>query len=391
MTHIFKIIFVFLFILNFLYSNEIKIGMTADMTGSISYLGKNMKKGIEAYLNIHNKYYYKKNSKNKYKLIVYDDMYNPILASRYVKRLIHEDKVLAILGSVGTPTANVILPVIKKYKTPFVGAYSGGNILRNSKNDYVFNFRASYTQEAYVITKKLLLEGLKLKDIAVFTQNDTYGDSGYHGVLKAIMENNNLSILDIAHERYTKGTENIEIGLSKLLDYNRDFKAIIIVGVNKSTVKFIKYAKEDFKLAKFFLLSPIDSKVVVNELNSFKNDIYTSQVLPPLSDLKNKKLIDEFKSAYIKKFNTDDYNIISFEGYLVAKLFVNTLELQNNLNINKKEIYKALKNLRNMDIGLNFKSDFNNSESQYSNKVWLCKIDENNNLVSIPDTDIFRK
>lgn len=381
---ILKLMFLPLFFL-FCNATEIKVGMSADFTKSVSYIGENMKKGIETYFYKHNK-----NSKNQYKLISYDDNYNPILASKYTKRLIFDDKVNAILGSVGTPTANVVLPIIKENKIPFIGAYSGGNILRNKENKYVFNFRASYTQESYAITKKLLSLGLSVKDIAVFSQNDTYGDSGYFGVLKAILEEKNVSSSSLAHERYTKDTLNIELGLSKLLDWNNDFKAIIIVGVNKATAKFIEYAKEDFPNAKFFLLSPINVKQIVKELPSFKDDIYSTQILPALSNKNKLKLIDEFKVDYENKFGLKDYNLISFEGYLVAKLFILSIE-KDGIDISRDSIYKALSDLRDFDIGLGFKSDFNNMNSQYSNKVWISKVNDNFELVSISGDDIFRR
>lgn len=362
---------------SFSYATEIKIGMTADFSGSISYLGENMKKGIETYFHTHNK-----NSNDKYKLISYDDEYKPLLASKYVKRLIFKDKVHAILGSVGTPTANVVLPIIKENKIPFVASYSGGNILRNKNDKYIFNLRASYTQEAYFITKKLLDLGIKEDEIAVFSQNDTYGDSGYLGVLKAILDNGNFTASNIAHERYTKDTNNIELGLSKLLDWNKSFKAIIVVGVNKATIKFINYAKEDFPNAKFFLLSPVNIKEVVKQLPTYREDIYTTLVLPPLKNEGNLQVINEFKKAYELKYGRKDYNQISFEGYLAGKLLIKAIGKDTN-SLSKNSIYEALNNLHKFDLGFGFKSDFNNPNSQYSDRIWIGKINKNFELVLI--------
>lgn len=386
MFNLVKKILCFIFLFSFLTASEIKVGMTADFSSSISYLGKNMKKGIESYFHKYNK-----TSTNKYRLISYDDKYDPILASKYVKKLIFEDKVDAILGSVGTPTANVVLPLIKENKIPFIAPYSGGNILRNKDNKYIFNLRASYTQEAYFLTKKLLNLGLKEDEIAVFSQNDTYGDSGYLGVVKAILDNNQLTTSNFAHERYTKDTDNIEIGLSKLLDWNKSFKAIIVIGVNKATVKFIRNAKEDFPDAKFFVLSPVNIKEVLRQLPSYRDDIYTTLVLPPLQNKKNLQIINEFKNDFELKHGNKDYNLISFEGYLAAKLLIETIEKQSIYPINKASIYDSFKSIKNFDLGLGFNSDFNNKNSQYSNKVWLAKLNENSELILILDDDILER
>lgn len=371
--------FIFFLFFNFLFSSEIKVGMTADFSGSLSYLGKSMKKGIESYFNNYNK-----NSNNKYKLIVYNDMYDPLLTTKYVKKLIKEDDVSVILGSIGTPTANAILPIVKENKIPFVAPYSGGDVLRLRENEYVFNFRASYSQEAYSITKKLLSEGVNVNEIAVFSQNDTYGNSGYYGVRKAIMENKNLIISDLTHERYTSGTLNIELGLSKLLDLNNKYKAIIVVGSDEAIIKFIRYAKEDYRQVKFFLLSPTDNRKIARELFLFSEDIFITQVLPPFSSKDNIDIIKEFIKAYELTHNSKDYNITSFEGYLSAKLLVKAI--QENKIINKEKIYNSLKKLREIDIGLGFKSDFNNPKSQYSDEIWICQFNDSYELTTVKDS-----
>ncbi len=365
-----KLIFIYFISLLFfstLNAKEIKLGLSADLSGEISYIGINIKKGIESYFNKINK-----TSTTDYKLIAYDDKYNPIKAAKNVKKLIKKDNVLALIGNVGTPTANVVIPLLEKEKKILFGAYSGGEILRNKAlNKYVFNYRASYSQEAYSIMQKIYSLGIKPNEVAVFSQNDTYGDSGFKGVVKAYIEKG-YSIYEIPHERYSKGTLNIEGGLSKLLDWNRDFKAIVIVGVNEATEKFISYAKEDFPNAIFFVLSPVNLIDISKKLVKYKKDIYTTQVTPLLtSDL---KAVQEFKEEFKNSFPKSSANLISFEGYLIAKLFVKYLENEDLNSLNTNRLLEIFNTKDSVDIGLGFSSDFMNNQNQYSDKVWFSNV-----------------
>lgn len=361
-----SILLIFFITLN-LYSNELRIGMSGDFSGSISYLGNNMKMGIESYFNKINK-----SSSTQYKLISYDDKYNPVLASQNVKKLIHKDKVVTLLGNTGTPTATVTLPIINKNKIPLIGPYSGGKILRDPQtNTFSFNYRVGYYNEVSQIVSNLFNKGIKSDELAVFTQNDTYGDSGYLGVLEAF-RSRNISINNIIHERYTKGTENIEYGLSKLLDYNKNFKAFIVVGVNKATTKFIKYAKEDFPNAKFFLISAMNISTILNSLKEYEDDVYSTQVVPLLSE--KLPIVKEYKKDFKKLYPNEKTNLISFEGYIIAKLFHEVIKELKPEEINRKNIERQLLSVENIDIGLGFKSSFNNEKHQYSNRVWLTRV-----------------
>jgi ABC-type branched-subunit amino acid transport system substrate-binding protein len=357
--------------------------MSADFSGPIAYIGNNMKIGAETYLNKINK-----NSKHKFKLISYDDQYNPTIASSNVRKLIDEDNVVALLGNLGTPTANVVIPILNEKKIVLFGPYSGGNVLREKvNNDYVFNYRASYSQESYTITSNLFKLGVKPQEIAIFTQNDTYGDSGYSGVVKAFREYGYKDIKKIAHGRYTRGSLNIENALSKMLDFDVDFKAIIMVGVDAPSNKFIRYAKEDFPNVKFFSLSPtgIENLAKKNPLHS--KDIYVTQVVPILSS--TVEIVKEYKEDLKIQFPNMKANLVSLEGYIVAKLFVQSLRDLEKSKITKEKVLSEITKFPILDIGLGFKSSFDEFKHQYCNTIWLTTV-RNNKVIEVNWNEVFK-
>lgn len=364
-------------------AKDIKLGMSADFSGPIDYLGLKTKIGVQTYLNSINK-----ESEYKFNLISYDDKYDPIIASNNVRKLIDED-IVAFIGNVGTPTSNVTISIINENKIISFGAYTGGNVLRNPEtNEYVFNYRVSYSQEAYYLVSNLLLNGIKPEEIAFFSQNDTYGDSGYYGGMKALKDSGFKDINKIEHGRYTRGTINVEGALSKLLDSPYKIKAVIMVSVDAPTVKFIKYAKEDFPDLKFFLLSPINLEIIKKELKNFYADIFTTQVVPPFnSDL---PIIEEYKRNLKEFFPNEKLNLISLEGYISAKLFMEAIKDVDKNNITKESISDAFNNSKEMDIGLGYKSSFDKFAHQYSQKIWFMKIDEFGNEIEAKWDEVYR-
>ena len=173
MKYILQVVWSFL-ILGFTFSgaanaqgvtaNTILIGQSAAQSGPAQELGKEMKSGAEAYFDAINK----AGGVNgrKIKLVSLDDGYEPDKAAANTKKLINEEKVLALFGYVGTPTSNAALPIFTEAKVPFVGAFTGAQSLREPFNRYIFNVRASYFDETEEIVGHLARQGIK--KIAVF-------------------------------------------------------------------------------------------------------------------------------------------------------------------------------------------------------------------------------
>ena len=122
------------------------------------------------------------------RLIAADDGYEPARTALTMKQLYEKDQVFAVVGNVGTPTAAVGLPYALDRKMLFFGAFTGAGLLRSDPPDrYVFNYRASYAEETEAVVNYLVkVRRLKPEQIAVFAQQDAYGDSGFAGVAKAI-------------------------------------------------------------------------------------------------------------------------------------------------------------------------------------------------------------
>lgn len=309
--------FLLLFRNNEVIGNKIILGQSAALTGSAQSIGVDYKKGANTYFKyindlggVHGR---------KIELITLDDSYEPEYAKQNTLNLIKNRKVFAMFGEIGTPTSQAVLPIIKQYNIPFLMPFSGGEFLRNDDNGLIFNLRKSYKDETKALVK-YLVEEQKIKKVAVFYQNDNYGKLGSEGVKESLKEYN----LKVVEEgRYRRNTLSFREALLNISKVNAE--AVVIIGTQKTASFFINEAKKlGMNNTKFCNISFVGGDFV-KELNGNTSNVIISQVVPSPWD--NSHLaVKEYQEIY-SKYNLDkEYNFISFEGFLAAKLVVKALE-----------------------------------------------------------------
>eukprot|EP00808_Paulinella_micropora_P027921 g17574.t1 len=89
---------------------EVLFGQTAPFSGPNKELGEDMRNGLMAAFKEYND---AQQSRYKLSLISLDDGYEPGVALNNTMRLVQEEKVFAIVGCVGTPTAQKTFPYLE--------------------------------------------------------------------------------------------------------------------------------------------------------------------------------------------------------------------------------------------------------------------------------------
>lgn len=343
--------------------SPIRIGMSAALTGPARLLGDGMRLGIEAYFEQVNK---RGGVHGRpLKLIALDDTYEPARTGPNMRRLIDKDDVFAVLGNTGTPTATVAAPIANEKHIPFIGAFTGADLLRKTPPDrYVINLRASYAQETAAMVQGLVNElGLRPEQLAFFTQNDAYGDSGYNGAIAALHALGYKAAEKLPHARYPRNTLNVEMGLSRLLDPTVDPRAVIMIGTYKPCAKFIKLAKRHGLRALFVNVSFVLGDALKRELGPDGENVVVTQVVPPYdSDL---PLAQEYRAAIAP----EDISFVSLEGFIAAKALVVGLE-RAGANPTREGLIDAFENGGSFDLGLGTTHQLSKSRHQISDRVW---------------------
>jgi branched-chain amino acid transport system substrate-binding protein len=344
----------------------IKLGMSAALSGPAQSLGTDMKIGIESYLARVNEE--GGISGRQLELIAMDDGYVPEEAIRNMNALIDKEKVIAIVGNVGTPTAQVTVPIGTEKKTLMFGFFTGAGLLRTTPpNRYVLNYRASYVQETAAMVQGLLDQGILPYEIAIFAQNDAYGDAGYAGVIQGLEAAGNLQGLRLVQGRYERNTLEVETALLKIIEAPIKPRAIIMIGTYEPCAKFIRLARRVLPDATYLNVSFVGSQALMNALGPDSEGLVITQVVPHFdSDLPLTREYLRDLEAYAPKA---DPGFVSLEGYVVARIFVEGLR-RAGPDVDRETIIESLLSIENVDIGLGTPVGFTRENHQASHIVW---------------------
>jgi branched-chain amino acid transport system substrate-binding protein len=344
-------------------AGEIKIGLSGALSGPVRALGEGMRDGISAYfarVNADGGVFGK-----RLRLIALDDVYDPAIAGENVRRLIDQEKVFAILGNPGTPTAAVTAPIANQRHVPFFGAYSGAGLLRKTPPDrYVVNYRASYAEETFEMVRGLLRDaGLQPQDLAFFTQNDAYGDAGYAGAIAALKAMGYGEAPQLLHTRYPRNTVDVERALSEILDPAVHPRAVIMIGATAPCVKFIRLGRKLGLTAVFVNVSFVNGDALLKELGPAAEGVVVTQVVPPLDA--NLPALKAFRAAVAQKSR----GFVSLEGYLAATAFVAGLR-RAGPQAGADAFIDTLETSGPMDLGLGEALSVTRTRHQLSSRVW---------------------
>jgi len=348
-------------------ADDLKVGMSGALTGPSAALGIGMKRGIEAYFarvnaagGVHGR---------TLRLIALDDGYEPPRAASNMRKLISEDKVFAILGNPGTPTAAVSVPIANAEHVPLFGAFTGAGILRKTPPDRdVINFRASYVQETAEMVRGITELGIRPDDIAFFTQNDAYGDAGYNGGIAALKKLGFADPERLPHARYPRNTVDVEGAVARLLDPTLHPRAIIMIGAYKPCAKFIRLAKHHGLRALFINVSFVIGDSLLGELHGDADGVVVTQVVPPLDS--KRASVHEYRDSV----PSDQRGFVSLEGFVAARAFVEGVKRAGPAATSEQFI-DALETAGPMDLGLGERLELSKTRHQLSNQVWPMIVD----------------
>lgn len=317
---------------------SVTVGQSAAFTGPAAQLGIQMRDGMKAYFDTVNA----QGGVNgrKIQLVTRDDQYESKLAAENTKKLIEEDKVFALIGYVGTPTSAASLPIFTEAKVPFIGPFTGAELLRSPLNKYIFNVRASYFDETDKIVEQLLTVGMKR--FAVFYQNDAYGQAGLAGMELAVKKRGGEIVSKSTVER---NTVDVAKAVAEIRPKSPD--AVVMVSAYKSIAAFVRAMKKQGYTGQFHNVSFVGSKALSDELGADGQGVVISQVVPfPYSQ--SIPVIREFIDVAGKA--KVDVNFSSVEGYLVAKVFVEGLKRAGKTPT-RESLVSGLEAMGDVDFG----------------------------------------
>ena len=326
------------------HGGELVVGQVMPLTGVLATSGAQVRLGSSIYFQhlnaqggVHG---------NRIRHVVLDDGYKVDETMRQTRRLIEEDKAIALVGLVGTANIAGLLKqgTLANAGIALVGPITGADALRTPFNPNIFHVRASYDAEAEHMVNHLVT--LSMGSIGVFYQNDAFGKAGLAGV-EAAMARRGLRLT--ASAGYERGTAKVDEAVAAMRSAAP--AAIIMISVNNSTAAFAKGFRAAGGAAQLLNLSVVDA----GELNrlagtSATHGLGITQVMPfPFAP--NTRLVREYHTL-LKEYGPPgaEPSYLGLEGFLGAKVLAEGLR-RAGPQPSRQAVLQALESLSNYDAG----------------------------------------
>ncbi len=320
--------------------DAILFGQAAALEGPSSALGQRLRHGIVAAFTeinakggVHGR---------KLQLISRDDGYDPDRSVVQTLRLIEDDKVFALIGAVGTPTAMATIPITSARNIPFIGPFSGAGFLRDLELTNVANIRASYGAESETLIKHLT-EDRHFSRIGIFYQDDSFGRDGLAGVKNALARRGLELAAEGTFERNTRAVSSAWRTIKRA-----EPEAIVMVGTYGPSAEFIKLAHRNGVYPTFANISFVGATALANELGPEGEGVVVAQVVPFPWD-RSIKLVADYQAAQTAFDPTLAPDFVSLEGYLSGRLAAAALE-KAGPNPTRAGLLRAIQDVGRFDI-----------------------------------------
>lgn len=421
--------------------SAIRLGMSGPLQGPSQALGIEMRRGIMAALDtvndaggVHGR---------QIELESLNDNYDPAQALEMTRRLLDvqevvedpdtpdvrgDNSVFALIGNIGTPTMLATAPVATKNRVVFFGPFTGAQtyLRDDTKSPYVYNYRAGYADETAAMidylselrTPRVIGDpAVDYRRILVFTQNDSYGDSGYVGVINAYKKLSPLPTDDaIARVRYEReDVESVNPAITEASQFLEGILAqggdtvqpvaIIMIDTYLPGNHFIRGLKDWINedatrasrldvlfmnvsfvggdsLAQALTTSPWDYEDVrtPGARRAYAENVIVTQVVPYYQS--QARGVQEYRDA-IRAYDNGEFTFTSLEGYIVTRLFTTALELNGPALTTDSFVRTLDTEVRDLDLGIGTELNFTATNHQACNTVWGSQI-EPDGTFSVP-------
>ena len=183
---------------------EIVLGGTFPLSGPVAGYAP-IARGMEAYF----KYINARKAKDGKRGVggrqivfkYYDDAYNPATAVQLANKLVLEDKVFAVVGTLGTENNQAIRPFLNQRKVPQLLVSTGASYwgLQYKQFPWTMGWQPDYISEGRAYGVWIAKNHPNAK-IAIFYQNDDYGKDYLRGVKIGLGAKRSLIVSELSYE-----------------------------------------------------------------------------------------------------------------------------------------------------------------------------------------------
>jgi ABC-type branched-subunit amino acid transport system substrate-binding protein len=244
---------------------EIKLGTLLPMSNTAAAAwGVPISKGMKAY------YDYVNDQGGIYgrkiNFIVGDSQYTGPVASEVARRLVEQDGVFAIQGSLGTAAHNAVWKYLEEKDIPDMFLLTGDTKWTEPVSRNRFGFLPDYITEGRILGK-YIGEKYDGKKLGILAQNDDFGREGERG-LKMGLEDAGAN-MEATVEYYDDTQNDVTAQAQRLKNQNVD--VVAMYGMPVQTASLFKASRETLKWDVPIIVSGVDAAEVVARLAGYDN------------------------------------------------------------------------------------------------------------------------
>lgn len=323
---------------------DVVVAQSAPLTGEAAEVGRGLSLGARIYFEHINA---TEGGVNGHKIIhlVKDDGYKIEATVSNTKEFIADPKVVALTSYYGTDNVSELFKQSLFDNTPLalVGASTGARLLREPHNPTIFHLRASYADEIDAIVRHVA--GLGTKRIAVFYEDNPFGDAGVRALEDAAKKRNIAVAARVSYEPYTT---KVDTAVKDVIAADPD--TVVMVALTAPAAQFVKQYRAAGGRGFLFNISTANVEGMTKTIGaSVAQGVGISQVFPfPYSA--TLPLVSEYQALMTRYAKGTPYSYPSMEGYMNARVLVAALRKAGKTP-GRASVRQALEGLGQMNLG----------------------------------------
>ena len=339
-------------------ADPVKVGSTGPLSGSLSLLGQGVRDGVQVYFD----YINEQGGVNGRKIdfISEDDGYEPMRAVASAKKLIEQDKVIALVAPVGTPSNAAMIPYVEERKVPLFAPYAFSHTLTTPVKRFVFTTLPEVRVQAGQLGEYLVKQ-LKHNKIAVIYQNDDFGQDAVVGFEERVKKHG----VPFTKLPFDRGSTNFSGVVAQARQAGAE--DVVFFGIPRDAALIMKEAAKMGWKPQFSGHNALgDPQTFTLAGQQLVDGAIAVAVMEPLDSTKQQ--VADFlarQKKYLPKTTPTTY---SMHGYNAAMIFVDALKRVQGEPTSEK-IVAELEKVKGLNTGLMGPVTFTSSEHAGSQAV----------------------
>ena len=320
--------------------DALKVGMSGPFSGGLSLLGQSVRDGVEvafAEINAGGGV-----GGRKLVFIAEDDGYEPMRTIASARKLVEQDKVVALLAVTGTAPSAALLPFVKESKTPLLFPYAFSHSLTTPLNRDVFTTLPEVRVQMRVLAN-YILKTLKQTKVAAIYQNDDFGQDAVAG-LEERFARDKVPLVKLPFDRGTTNFSGV-VAQAKAAGVEH----VVFLGIPKDAALVMREANNLGWKPQFSGHNALGDPQTFQLAGPLAEGALAVAVMEPLDS--DKPAVKAFIAAQQKYKSGTKPTTYSMHGYQSGKLFAEVLKRSGGKS-DEPSIVTALEGMKGYDTGL---------------------------------------